>query len=185
MPWIKTIDESQATDKLRAVYQMIRRRRGRVANIMRIHSLNPQAMKAHMDLYLSLMFGKSGLSREECEMLATVVSAVNCCDYCVNHHGEALDHYWKDKEKLRGLIKDFKTLQLPKKILGMLEYAVKLTKIPKKVNRRDIDTLRNSGFSDEDILSINLITSYFNFVNRIVLGLGVKSTPEEVQGYKV
>ncbi|HKK03778.1 MAG TPA: peroxidase-related enzyme, partial [Gammaproteobacteria bacterium] len=44
---------------------------------------------------------------------------------------------------------------------------------------------RKSGFSDEDILLANLIISYFNFVNRIALGLGVEHSEEEVQGYKV
>jgi len=47
----------------------------------------------------------------------------------------------------------------------------------------DIDILRQSGFSDEEILNINLITCYFNFVNRIALGLGVTFSKEELFGY--
>jgi len=67
----------------------------------------------------------------------------------------------------------------------MLEYAVKLTKTPERINQKDVDVLRKLSFSDEDILNINLIVGYFNFVNRIALGLGVESTPEEARGYKV
>jgi len=185
MSWIKIIDDKEATGLLKKIYQKIEAERGKIPNIMKIHSLNPLAMKAHLDLYLSLMFSQSGLMREECEMLATVVSAANSCEYCVNHHGEALNHYWKDKEKLQKLISDFKSLHLPEKTLKMLEYAVKLTRTPEKINREDVDVLRESGFSDEDILNINLIISYFNFVNRIALGLGVEFTPDEVRGYKV
>lgn len=66
----------------------------------------------------------------------------------------------------------------------MLEYAFKLTKKPHAINQANINNLRDSEFSDEEILNINLVTSYFNFVNRITLGLGVESTPEEVRGYK-
>ena len=66
----------------------------------------------------------------------------------------------------------------------MLEYAIKLTKMPDKIEKSDIDKLRNSGFSDEDILNINLICCYFNFVNRIALGLGVELSEEEIKGYK-
>jgi alkylhydroperoxidase family enzyme len=47
----------------------------------------------------------------------------------------------------------------------------------------DVERLRRTGFSDEEILSINLITSYFNFVNRVAEGLGVEFSEEEVQGY--
>ena len=185
MSWIKIIDDKEATGRLKKIYQKIKAERGKIPNIMKVHSLNPKAMKAHLDLYLSLMFSESGLTREECEMLATVVSAANSCEYCINHHGEALNHYWKDKEKLQKLIKDYKSLRLSEKTLRMLGYAVKLTKTPEKVNRKDIDALCESGFSDEDILSINLIISYFNFVNRIAQGLGVEFTPDEMRGYKV
>ena len=38
--------------------------------------------------------------------------------------------------------------------------------------------------TDEDILNINLVVSYFNFVNRIANGLGVEFSEEEVKGYK-
>jgi uncharacterized protein YciW len=66
----------------------------------------------------------------------------------------------------------------------MLNYAVKLTINPSELHLKDIEELRQVGFSDTDILSVNLITSYFNFVNRIALGLGVKSSEEEAEGYK-
>ena len=48
----------------------------------------------------------------------------------------------------------------------------------------DVQQLRNSGLTDADILTINLIASYFNFVNRVALGLGVAFSPEEVEGYR-
>jgi uncharacterized peroxidase-related enzyme len=74
-------------------------------------------------------------------------------------------------------------VKLPKKEEIMLEYAVKLTKNPASVSESDIHHLRSVGFSDEEILQINLITSYFNFVNRVAEGLGVEFTAEEVKGY--
>ena len=185
MSWITTIDNPEATGLLKKVYEELTEKRGKVSNIMKVQSLNPHVMKSHMDLYINLMFQRSGLTRKERELIAVAVSVANDCEYCVNHHVEALNHYWKDKEKLQKLLQDFKSLEFLDKTLGMLEYAVKLTKTPKEINRTDIEILRESGFSDEDILDINLIVSYFNFVNRIASGLGVKFTPEEVRGYKV
>ena len=66
----------------------------------------------------------------------------------------------------------------------MIEYVNKLTKAPYSMEKTDIDGLRNSGFSDKDILDINLISCYFNFVNRIALGLGVEFSQDESTGYK-
>ncbi len=184
MTWIRIVDDAEATGQLKEVYDQIRGKRGKVANIIKVQSLNPRAMKAHMDLYYSLMFGKSGLTRPERELIAVVVSAANRCEYCVNHHGEALNYYWKDREKLQRLAQNFESVELPDRTRRVLEYAVKLTLTPGEMEQADVETLREHGLSDEDILSINLIVSYFNFVNRIATGLGVEATPEEVQGYK-
>ncbi len=184
MPWIHVIDEADATGKLKEIYEEISKKRGKLSNIMKIHSLNPEAMKKHMDLYLTIMFGSSKISREEREMIAVVVSTVNQCDYCINHHAEALNHYWKDNEKIKGLIHDFLSVSLSDKNRKILDYVIKLTRTPYDVKKADVEVLQNSGFSDEDILNINLITCYFNFVNRIALGLGVEFSKEEITGYK-
>lgn len=185
MPWIRVVDETEAKGQLEEVYQELKSKRGKIANIMKIHSLNPQAMKEHLDLYGTLMFGKSNLTREERELIAVVVSAVNKCEYCVTHHANALNHYWSDDERIKKFVRNFRSVELPERVQGMLEYAVKLTRNCSTINSSDVGKLRECGFKDEDILNINLIASYFNFVNRIALGLGVEFTPEEAQGYKV
>ena len=47
----------------------------------------------------------------------------------------------------------------------------------------DLDSLRAKGLTDQDILDITLVVAYFNFVNRMTLGLGVSHTAEELAGY--
>ena len=44
-------------------------------------SLNPSVLHRSMELYKAIMFGPSPLSRQERELLATVVSSVNECEY--------------------------------------------------------------------------------------------------------
>jgi alkylhydroperoxidase family enzyme len=55
----------------------------------------------------------------------------------------------------------------------MLIYVEKLTRSPAKVWMDDVDALRAAGFDDQGILQINLIASFFNYVNRVADGLGV------------
>jgi uncharacterized peroxidase-related enzyme len=94
-----------------------------------------------------------------------------------------LQHYWKNSEKVNGIIRDFQTSKLPEKMKAMLNYVAMLTNSPQDVKKEDIEKLRNFGFTDRDILDINLIASYFNFVNRIALGLGVEFSKNEINGY--
>ena len=91
MPWIDIVEENDESRKLKGIYDEIRKKRGKLSNILKIHSLNPDAMEKHMNLYLALMFGSSKLTREERELIAVVVSAINQCSYCIKHHAEALN----------------------------------------------------------------------------------------------
>jgi uncharacterized peroxidase-related enzyme len=184
MPWIRVIGEEDATGDLKKVYEEIQAKRGKISNIMRVHSLSPKIMLKHMGLYLALMFESSGLSREEREMLGVVVSQANRCDYCVKHHAIALNHYWKDEEKTDKLASDFESVDLPGRQYHMLKYARKLAMTSHEVTQEDVQALRENGLNDSEILNVNLIAGYFCFVNRIVLGLGVESTADESEGYK-
>jgi uncharacterized peroxidase-related enzyme len=130
------------------------------------------------------MFDKSKMRRADKEIIAVIVSKENACDYCINHHAEALLHYWKDKEKIDALCRDYKTAGLSEKLIVILDYAVLLTRSPGEIKKESVDALRHQGLSDEEILQVNLVVSYFNFVNRIAKGLGVEFSQEEVEGYK-
>ncbi len=55
----------------------------------------------------------------------------------------------------------------------MLDYVAKLTLQPAAVCEEDIEALRSHGFDDMAILQINLIASWFNYINRVADGLGV------------
>jgi uncharacterized peroxidase-related enzyme len=81
MSWIKIIDPEDARGGLKLEYDKAIKRAGRVFNILKVQSLNPENLRASMHLYLATMYGRSGLSRAEREMLATVVSQANHCFY--------------------------------------------------------------------------------------------------------
>lgn len=129
------------------------------------------------------MFGKSGLSRMEREAIAVVVSANNECEYCVNHHTESLRHYVDDEETLNMLATADGLEALEPRLSNIVRFAEKLTMAPGAMTESDLGELRAEGLSDKDILDLTLIVGYFNFVNRIAMGLGVQFSDEEKSGY--
>jgi uncharacterized peroxidase-related enzyme len=184
MSWIDEIELGDAEGRLSELYADLVEKRGKVSNILKVHSLNPEAMKNHLDLYMTIMFGKSGLSRAERESIAVVVSATNECDYCVSHHAEALRRYVKDDEALEMLTSADGLETLEPRLSNIVRHAEKLTSAPGAMTESDLGELRAVGLSDTDILDLTLIVGYFNFVNRIAVGLGVESSEEEVGGYR-
>ncbi|MFN8223155.1 MAG: carboxymuconolactone decarboxylase family protein [Gaiellales bacterium] len=81
MAHLDLIDPDDATGPLREEYEAAMGRAGRVYNIVRSMSLRPTVLSRSMEMYKAIMFGPSGLSRIERELLATVVSATNDCYY--------------------------------------------------------------------------------------------------------
>ena len=183
MSWIQEIEVDEADGELAEMYAELTKKRGKISNILKVHSLNPQAMGDHLDLYVTLMFGKSGLSRLEREAVAVVVSAANECEYCVNHHTEALRHYVDDEETLNMLATADGLETLEPRLSNIVRHAERLTVAPAAMTDSDLEELRAVELSDKDILDLTLIVGYFNFVNRIAVGLGVAYSAEELSGY--
>ena len=173
MSWIEEIEVDAAEGKLAEIYADLIAKRGKVGNILKVHSLNPSAMSDHVNLYMTLMFGKSGLSRREREAIAVVVSASNECAYCVSHHAEALRRYEKDEETVALLSAADGLETLEPRLSNIVRHAEKLTSAPGAMTESDLGELRAVGLSDQDILDVSLVTAYFNFVNRLALGAEV------------
>ena len=81
MPYVKTIPYEEATGELKAAYDQMLDARGFIPNVQAVSGIRPQIVKtlgAHVG---SVMRSESGLTPAEREMIATVVSAVNKCQY--------------------------------------------------------------------------------------------------------
>ena len=50
-------------------------------HIIRIHSVHPETMKHHYEMYVELMRRPGPLTRVQREMIAVVVSSANHCHY--------------------------------------------------------------------------------------------------------
>ncbi len=90
------------------------------------------------------------------------------------HHTRGLRRLLKDDDLADKVAEDFETAGLDERRLAMLRYAAKLTRTPGEMTRKDIDRLRASGFSDEDVLAIVEVIGYYAYANRIVDALGVE-----------
>lgn len=183
MPTITTIEPEEAEGPLKEIYDNLTESRGKIAEVHKIQSLNPEALVAHMEFYMTIMFGKSPLKRYQREMLGVVTSSVNLCAYCINHHEQALLAYWKDEDKTRQLISDHSKLDLSEIDHLLCDLAEQLTMNRNTDYSGKIEALKQAGLEDRAILDAVQVISYFNFVNRMVLGLGVEYNEEEMKGY--
>lgn len=81
MPWIRQADDDDPDPAVQRELAAARTRAGRVWNIVRIMTANPEVLRASMAMYRAVMHGPSPLSRWQRELLAVVVSHENRCVY--------------------------------------------------------------------------------------------------------
>jgi len=95
----------------------------------------------------------------------------------VESHAEFLRRVTLDEELTAALRRDYTQAPLSAADRAMLDYAAKLTRGAYRVTPEDLDRLRAVGFDDLGILQINLLASWFNYINRVADGLGVGKEP--------
>ena len=178
MSWIKTIPYKDATGKLKSIYNKVKGPNENIDNVLLIHSLRPHSLVGHMSLYKNVLHNSSNtLPKWYLESIGVYVSYLNKCDYCVTHHFEGLKRLLSDDMKAEkfmvavkgGFLEDY----LDEKMFVGIKYAEMLTNSLNSISKLTIDNLKIIGFSEGEILEINQVTSYFNYVNRTVVGLGV------------
>jgi uncharacterized peroxidase-related enzyme len=91
----------------------------------------------------------------------------------VESHAEFLRRVTLDESLSDAIKQDYTTADLDAPDRVMLDYVAKLTLHPARVQREDVEALRETGFDDVAILQINLIASWFNYINRVADGLGI------------
>lgn len=185
MSWIKTIAYEKAKHPLKKIYDRVSGPNGSLDNVLLIHGLRPHTLKAHMGLYKSVLHHSDNkLPVWYLEALGVYVSHLNACSYCVDHHLAGIERLlslMKANRMMKALAGERLETFFNKKEISGLHYSRVLTLSPGQLTERDLIPMRKSGFDDGEILEINQVVSYFNYVNRTVLGLGV-TTEGDVLG---
>ena len=185
MSWIKTIGYEEATGKLKRLYDKIVGPNNALDNVMSIHSLRPHTLEGHMSLYKSTIHHSSNaFPKWYLELLGTYVSRLNQCEYCVTHHSVGIKRNLNDNAKFEllstALDRDSLETVLEGKMKAGVGYAKMLTQNHTAIDEMYTDGLRAAGMDDGEILEINQVVCYFNYVNRMVVSLGVKLEDDNI-----
>ncbi|MGH1358786.1 MAG: carboxymuconolactone decarboxylase family protein [Burkholderiaceae bacterium] len=193
MSWIRTIAYADATGRLKTLYDRIKGPDNNVDNIMMAHSLRPHSMEGHMALYKYVLHHPANtLPKWFLELVGVLVSQLNQCQYCVEHHSAGLRRLLQDDSRYRALIDALPGMDdgtaeggpnlmaladagLNPKEVGLLDYAATLTREPGALSKAGVAQLRAAGADDGEILEVNQVSAYFAYANRTVLGLGINT----------
>ena len=176
--WIEHVAYAQSEGYLRTLYDRVKGPDDAIDNVMKVHSLRPHTMEGHSALYKSVLHHSGNtLPVWFLECLGIYTSLTNACDYSVAHHFAGLSRLLRDQPRAEAI---FRALQAGKpetvfagKELVLLRYVRQLTAAPQTMRCEDVETLREAGADDGEILEANQVCAYFNYSNRLLNGLGV------------
>jgi uncharacterized peroxidase-related enzyme len=155
------------TPDMAAYFAKCEEKLGFVPNVLKAYAFDMAKLSAFVAMYDDLMLAPSGLSKLEREMIAVAVSAHNRCYYCLVAHGAAVRALSGDPALGELMAMNYRAARLSPRERAMLDFAVKLSAEPWRVEDEDRAALRRAGLTDRDIWDIAAVAGFFNMSNRI------------------
>jgi len=132
---------------------------------------SPETGDALRQLTHLLLRGPSSLSEAERELIATLVSHKNKCDFCATSHTAAADAFLGEPETSERVKRDFLSAPVGEKLKALLAIASRVCESGKNVTHEIISDAKSKGATDREIHDTVLIAAMFCMYNRYVDGL--------------
>ena len=165
-------------DNIRKYFKLCEDKLGLVPNVLKAYAFNETKLNAFTVMYNDLMLGESNITPLEREMIAVVVSSINRCYYCLVAHGNSVRKLSKNPELGEQMAINYRLADLKPNQRAMMDFAVKMTEESYKIEEIDRQTLRDNGYSDQDIWDIASIASFFNMSNRMASAIDMRPNVE-------
>jgi uncharacterized peroxidase-related enzyme len=159
--------QTELSPAMQAYFDKCHEKLGFVPNVLKAYAFDMAKLEAFVAMYNDLMLAPSGLSKLEREMIAVAVSSQNHCYYCLVAHGAGVRVLSGDPPLGEVMAMNYRAARLSKRQRAMLDFAVKLTEEPWKIEDTDRDVLRRAGLSERDIFDIAAVAAFFNMSNRV------------------
>lgn len=172
MSFVGLVSEEEASPAVKQLYEQVQQQFGFLPNYFQALGRSAEVVNAH--LALGEAVARDGaLSQTLKEQIGMVVSGLNTSSYCIAIHMEMLRKLGVEKKLGKKLATDYENAPVEEKVKALFRFADKLTRKPEEMKKADAEALRAAGWEDAAIFETVLAVSWFNFINRISLGLGL------------
>ena len=141
--------DADLPEDLQKYFGVCREKLGLLPNVLAAYSHDAEQLRTFSRFYNAMMFGESGLSNLEKEMIAVVVSSANHCFYCLTAHGANVREYSGDPVLGELMVMNYRAADLSDRQRAMLDFTDKLTRTPHAIDDADRNALRAAGFFRE------------------------------------
>jgi uncharacterized peroxidase-related enzyme len=176
MSWITTIAWEESEGQLRDAYDWQAAALGEPAEFTMLGSLYPAIVEERLRLYRTVEQCPSELSPIERQAAAFVTSTINGTAHCASGLRLKLAALGLAESTLVNIeTAPAHVVSGNDRLDAVCAHAAKLTTNPAEMTEADLELLRAVGLSDLDLLDLNNMVAYYCYINRVVMGLGLRS----------
>ncbi len=151
------------------------------ASLLDLFKTFPDTSKPLIEFHEVLLRGPSPFTEAERELIAAYVSGINHCRYCHGVHTATAELLGVPRDSIVNALNDIDAAAIAEKMKPVLKYARKLTGQPDSVTQADADAIFDAGWNEAAVYHTVAVTALFNFMNRLVEGLGILLDPAYVK----
>jgi uncharacterized peroxidase-related enzyme len=172
------VEEDTATGAVAKAYAEYRSSFGRayVPGILKCFATHPPLLEQMIALASTLLFAESHLTRSTKEMIATYVSCLNACTYCLDSHASSLYEHGGSNALLLAIFQgNLDSPSISAKDRHLLIFVGKVTEESYKVSSADIQSLQSAGWQESQIAEAVHVIALFACFNRVANTFGLPS----------
>ena len=143
--------------------------------LLQVFRAHPEPAKHLLAFHETLLRGDSPFTTGEREMIAAYVSGLNSCDYCHGIHSVTAEAFGVPAGLLEAAVADLDSAPVSDKLKPVLAYVGKLTRTPSRMTEADAEAVFAAGWDENALHDAVLVCALFNFMNRMVEGIGIKA----------
>jgi uncharacterized peroxidase-related enzyme len=174
-PWVTPVSDDEITPARKAVLDTFQSSQAN-SPYYRVLVQAPEILRARTALFNESLRGE-GLDRPDRELAAVGSSRQTGCVYCASVHARAYSGLIRDKSVVQQVLDEGVDAPIAERERAVVQFSAKLARNPHALDAADVQSLRDQGFSDEDVLDIAHSAAVFANANRLMLTLGQGVAP--------
>ncbi len=175
MAHIKLVEFEDMSPEIQEKAKPILEKTGKLGDIFKLLAVDDKVYFATDMMVQKYLLDETTLSYDIKEAIALLISKENGCKMCVDVHKGIAKMLGLSEEKIEEILQGVDAIDTDEKEKKLLNFCIKAAgKENYKIVKEEVDSLKDIGWSEKQILEAVAITGYFNYINTLsnVFGLG-------------
>lgn len=169
--WLDVVDIEQATPEQIAILEESHPK-AKVSDYYLFLAHQPEILRQRSAAFNAIMYAPGGMPRAERELSTAVVSRINGCVYCASVHAQRFEQLAKRTDAIKQVFEEPRTAGTTDREKAIVQFSIELSEHPDKVSAKSIQSLKDAGLTEAEILDLIHSVAIFAWANRLMLNLG-------------